>query len=83
MSPLVCLQVYPRLYGGSRTMYNSSWWQALVLLWEWLMFVFFGFPAAPVVWLVLGAALFWLRRQRARRRRVRKSAEAGERDLDV
>ena len=64
-------------------MYQSTWWRALVVVWEWLILLFFGYPASPVAWLALALALFWHRRQRARRRRMRKSGDSGERDLDV
>ncbi|GMH33914.1 hypothetical protein BSKO_01748 [Bryopsis sp. KO-2023] len=78
------LETYPKTIGSSETMYQSSWWSAMVSVWEFLAY-------NPVtkswVWIVLlggGLLATWqLLKKRRRKRSKIVGRDDAERDLDV
>lgn len=84
---VIFLEVYPHIWGGSRTMYESWWWKMASRAWEGAMFVLFT-AGGLVLWVGLGvlAALTWRRLQLRRQDRKKSvlTSRAGDiRDLDV
>eukprot|EP00877_Chromochloris_zofingiensis_P014120 jgi/Chrzof1/8962/Cz03g31040.t1 len=82
---LVFLELYPRLYPGPGGMYDTAWWKVTTQVWELCMYALFGFQGAPLLWVLLGAAVYFIWR-RVKRRDLRKKFKqtAGDlRDLDV
>lgn len=84
---VIFLEVYPHVWGGSRAMYNSWWWQMTSKAWEAVMWLLFT-AGGLALWLMLAgiAALTWRRlqlRRQDRKKAVLTSREGDVRDLDV
>lgn len=90
------MQIYPRSFLGSSTMFEQQWWQMLVRVWEvaasnpLLDLGAWGWPLAALLLAVLGSRRWWLPRLRIMARRAllkRKRAftpkDFRDRDLNV
>jgi hypothetical protein len=78
------VQVYPKITVGVANMYDSSWWQRLVRVWELLIYnPVMDLEAAWLPLLLVAAAGTCGYRWWRRRRRLSRLKRAGERDLNV
>lgn len=83
---VVFLELYPHLFRGSGSMYETKWWKLTTRVWEFFMLLLFG-AGGLVLWLLLlaGVLLLWRRsrRKQASKKAVLTSVQGDIRDLDV
>lgn len=83
---VVFLEVYPHLFRGAGSMYETRWWTVTTQVWEFCMLLLFGAGGA-LVWVVLVVAvlLLWrrVRRRQASKKAILTSVQGDVRDLDV
>eukprot|EP00878_Enallax_costatus_P036433 GHUV01040915.1.p1 GENE.GHUV01040915.1~~GHUV01040915.1.p1 ORF type:complete len:206 (+),score=52.28 GHUV01040915.1:343-960(+) len=83
---VVFLELYPHLFRGAGSMYETRWWKVTSQVWEFCMLLLFG-AGGLLVWAIL-MGVVWLLWKRARRRQASKKAvltsvKGDIRDLDV
>lgn len=77
------LQTYPQFIGSYETMYASTWWQALVSIWE---FIAYNAIMQSWTWICIccGIALcLWRYAKMRKQRRLKKTRTLSGKDLDV
>lgn len=83
---VVFLELYPHLFRGAGSMYETRWWKVTSQIWEFFMLLLFG-AGGLLVWVVLavGILLLWRRSRwkQARKKSILTSVQGDVRDLDV
>jgi hypothetical protein len=78
------LELWPKLYVGPGTVYDTVGWRKAVAGWEAVAWIALELPGAPWVWVAAcAAAAYYRRKRRLRRAKAQPVAGGGVRDLDV